>query len=144
MIARWASSPNELPEIGGAYALMIELGSTARLPRKFDGALLKPGRYLYAGSARGPGGIRARCARHLKAHKTRRWHIDWLTTQALTVQALALPHTVECEIIRILSELGENTFPLRHFGSSDCRVCPAHLVETTLGEPRLRAILGAA
>ncbi|MFL5280923.1 MAG: DUF123 domain-containing protein [Rhodopila sp.] len=34
-------------------------------------ASLLPGRYLYAGSARGPGGMRARLDRHLRRNKGR-------------------------------------------------------------------------
>ena len=39
-----------------------------------------PGFYLYVGSARDPGGLRARIERHLRRDKAKRWHIDYLTT----------------------------------------------------------------
>lgn len=139
--APWVSNPDLLPKTGGAYALKIELSSPASLPHKFGGEHLKPGRYVYAGSALGPGGIRARCARHLKTYKIRRWHIDWLTTQAKTVEVLALPDKTECQIIHSLSQRKESRIPLQHFGSSDCRTCPAHLVETILDVSLLSAIL---
>ena len=44
--------------------------------------MLAPGCYVYAGSARGPGGIRARVRRHLRPDKTPHWHIDQVTAYA--------------------------------------------------------------
>jgi Uri superfamily endonuclease len=39
---------------------------------------LQTGYYLYAGSALGPGGLRARVGRHLAGTGRPRWHIDFL------------------------------------------------------------------
>jgi len=39
---------------------------------------LLPGYYIYIGSAFGPGGVRARMLRHLRADKPKHWHIDYL------------------------------------------------------------------
>ena len=139
----WTSNADALPATGGSYALKIELHAQIRLPLKFGAAQLNPGRYIYAGSAQGPGGIKARCTRHLSKLKSRRWHVDWLTNKAASVEALALPDTEECEIIRRLSAIAANTFPQRHFGSSDCRTCPAHLMETHLSAVEISTILRA-
>lgn len=142
--AAWVSRADALPQARGAYALFIEIKKSPVLPPKFSHHRLKPGTYLYAGSARGPGGIKARCARHLAETKTRRWHVDWLTSQATRLKVLALPDMTECALIHILSVRGENVFPLPRFGSSDCRTCPAHLMKTTLTCQQLHAILHAA
>ncbi len=62
-----------VPSGPGAYVLIIELPAPlaldiAGLPR----ARLAPGRYAYCGSAYGPGGLKARIGRHLRADKALR------------------------------------------------------------------------
>jgi Uri superfamily endonuclease len=49
-----------------------------RLPNKPSVSLV-PGRYIYAGSAYGPGGLKARVSRHMRRAKRSQWHIDQLT-----------------------------------------------------------------
>jgi Uri superfamily endonuclease len=69
-----------IPEIGGTYILImnvvddlyVKIGCLGRHE-------LKKGIYIYVGSARGPGGLKARIYRHLKLNKKVRWHIDYLT-----------------------------------------------------------------
>ena len=123
------TNPTLLPKVGGAYLLNIGLAAPAALPKRFDGLLLPEGRYVYAGSAYGPGGIRARCRRHLRRNKTCRWHVDWLTNTATDLLVLAFPAGDECALIRRLSKLAGTYFPVPGFGSSDCRTCPSHLVQ---------------
>ncbi len=55
------------PSIPGAYALIIDIPKAFRpsIPT-LAGAVLQPGRYLYAGSANGPGGVGARIRRHTR------------------------------------------------------------------------------
>lgn len=134
-----------LPATGGAYALLIRLRAAALLPERFGGRL-GPGLYCYLGSAYGPGGIRARCRRHLQPDKPRRWHVDWLTTQAASVEAVPRPGLTECALAQTLLRLPGVTIPVAGFGSSDCRRCPAHLLRAApgLGEGRLRRALLAA
>ena len=93
-------------------------------PRRPD-AVLQPGRYLYAGSARGPGGMRARLARHQRADKQTHWHIDRLTLAGTVPGAWIFPGGDECAIVAALSHL---PVPLPGFGSSDCRRCVSHLL----------------
>jgi Uri superfamily endonuclease len=55
------SDYGDLPDVSGAYVLLFKL--IERIPleiAKFQGVVIKPGHYAYAGSARGPGGIRGR------------------------------------------------------------------------------------
>ncbi|WP_296520394.1 DUF123 domain-containing protein [Rhodoplanes sp.] len=99
---------------------------------------LPAGRYLYCGSARGPGGLRARIARHLRRRKTLRWHVDRLTTRGTVFAVWAIPGGDECDLVARLAAL---PVPLPGFGSSDCRRCRSHLlawpegVELGLGPP---------
>jgi Uri superfamily endonuclease len=129
----WSHTADTLPKLPGAYALLITLARPA--------AGFAPGRYAYLGSARGPGGIRARCARHLRQDKVLRWHVDRLTVTA-DVAALAIMNGDECNLTERLLAHGAHA-PVPGFGSSDCRNCPAHLVALpeTLDEAKLAALL---
>jgi Uri superfamily endonuclease len=119
-----------LPAVSGAYILIISLTRdvTLTLPR-FAGLVLGPGKYAYVGSARGPGGIRARCRRHLKKHKSLHWHVDHLTTVASTVVVAAFPEGQECDLARSILSAASCRIPIPGFGSSDCHTCEAHLIE---------------
>lgn len=114
-----------LPVLAGAYILLLELTASLAvcLPRRPE-ACLCAGRYLYCGSARGHGGIRARVGRHMRADKPTRWHIDQLTRAGTVLGAWAFPDGRECALVAALSAL---PVPIVGFGSSDCRRCPSHL-----------------
>ncbi len=117
-----------LPIETGAYLLLIRLEGPLPLPPRFADQSLPEGCYGYAGSAYGPGGIRARCRRHLGRPFKRRWHIDWLTCAAADVNAIPFPGRSECRLIDGLSERLLVRFPIKGFGSTDCQHCRAHLV----------------
>ena len=123
-----------VPAAGGAYLLLLRLDRplAVDIPRLAAG-ILPPGWYAYAGSARGPGGMRARIARHLKADKPVHWHIDRLTPTAATLLALAYPEADECALLSALLDCGVFTVPLPRFGSSDCRQCRSHLLRWRRG-----------
>jgi Uri superfamily endonuclease len=123
-----AAAPDSIPAEPGAYILFMRLDKALPLDiNRFSGLLLEPGRYAYCGSARGPGGLRARVGRHFSRCKTMRWHVDRLT-MAATVDSVHLqPGGAECTLVRRLMSLGA-TAPVMGFGSSDCRRCPAHLL----------------
>ena len=136
-----------VPSETGAYVLIIELPvpfalDIATLPR----ARLAPGRYAYCGSAYGPGGLKARIGRHLRADKAVRWHVDRLTAAGRIVDFRAVPGGRECDLLDRLLEAPGAVVPVPGFGSSDCRACPAHLVALPAGfDPRgLAAALSAA
>lgn len=121
------ASLDQLPATPGAYALVIHLKQRLRAwPSK--GPFLTPGLYLYAGSANGPGGIRARVQRHTRNGKTRHWHVDRLTCNAPVIAAAAVPGGQECAIVDRLSACTSVTNPAPGFGSSDCRSCTSHLL----------------
>jgi Uri superfamily endonuclease len=119
----------DLTPAPGAYLLVVALSQALALPRPtLKSARFEPGVYLYAGSALGPGGIRARILRHARKNKRRHWHIDHLTEAGTLTAAFALPGMGECEIVGSLLALPGVTVPVPGFGSSDCRACPAHLL----------------
>jgi Uri superfamily endonuclease len=121
------ASADAAPPLAGAYVLAIELAESVRvaLPGK-PAANLIPGRYLYCGSARGPGGLRARLRRHMRRGKTVRWHVDHLTEAGMVLGAWIFRDGDECELAAALSSLPT---PITGFGSTDCARCRAHLFE---------------
>lgn len=113
----------------GAYGLLI------RLPRRFSGPVgalgpvaLPAGRYLYLGSAHGPGGLPARLRRHLRADKRLHWHVDHLTGAGRVERVFVLPGGCECDLVDSALQLPDVTVPVAGFGSSDCRRCASHLL----------------
>ena len=124
--ATFHTSPGTLPPVPGAYALVVDLahGVTVTLPGR-AAVVLGAGRYVYCGSARGPGGIRARVGRHMKRGKSLRWHIDRLTEAGTVPGVWVFPDGDECTLVAALTG-----WPvlLPGFGSSDCTACPSHLL----------------
>ncbi|ADZ69815.1 GIY-YIG nuclease family protein [Polymorphum gilvum] len=118
-----------LPALPGAYVLVLRLAEpvVVDLARQGAGRLLA-GLYLYCGSARGPGGLRARIGRHLRADKRRRWHIDRLSGIATEIAAAAFLEHGECALAAALQAEFGAFVPMPGFGSSDCRHCVAHLL----------------
>ncbi|WP_457680967.1 GIY-YIG nuclease family protein [Thermovibrio sp.] len=111
----------------GTYLLLFSIIRPLRFKlksgRKFS---LKPSLYLYAGSAFGSGGLRARVLRHLRKEKRLHWHLDYITTSSsfLPLEVwLVEGKRLECEAARILLNYCE---PILGFGCSDCK-CPSHL-----------------
>lgn len=125
----------DFPGEPGAYVLLIRL--EARLPLDdipaFRWRSLEPGLYAYCGSAYGPGGIRARVSRHLRADKPLRWHVDRLTAAGRVERVGVRIGGRECDLAgEMLGHGGLAVLP--GFGSSDCRTCPAHLLRLPDGE----------
>jgi Uri superfamily endonuclease len=116
----------DAPSSPGAYVLIIELTDSVEvnLPGK-PKTILKAGRYLYCGSAKGSGGIRARLSRHMRPDKVIHWHVDLLTDAGRVTGAWIFPGRDECELVRALSRLPA---PIRGFGSADCPKCWSHLL----------------
>ncbi|MBN1267604.1 MAG: GIY-YIG nuclease family protein [Anaerolineales bacterium] len=115
----------------GLYVLLLSLESPSLIR---VGALgeyfLTAGLYAYIGSAKGPGGLRARLKRHLRPGKEKKihWHIDYLL-QHTSVQTIFYTRDLsqsECKWASAVTRLG-TCFPPR-FGASDCS-CPGHLIQ---------------
>ncbi len=122
-----------IPAAYGAYVLVVALSRSLplRLPR--IAGTLPPGRYAYCGSAYGPGGLRARLARHLKRGKALRWHVDRLTEAGRVAALVAQPNGKECDLRAALQTEPGVTAPIPGFGSSDCRRCDSHLLALPSG-----------
>jgi Uri superfamily endonuclease len=118
----------DLPDARGAYLLIIVLANPIALSGRFAGQTLGSGRYLYAGSAYGPGGIRARVGRHMKQDKKIHWHVDQLTACAASLKAVGVADGNECALINDLQSTYGMTAPLPGFGSTDCTKCVSHLI----------------
>jgi Uri superfamily endonuclease len=112
------------PRKTGAYALLVVLETPILLSAGRKVTLAAPGRYVYCGSAKGPGGISARLARHLRVDKRPHWHVDRLTGAGRVLGAWLFLGGDECAVNDKLSAL---PVPLEGFGSSDCRRCRSHL-----------------
>lgn len=120
------TSPEAIPRQPGAYVLAIELHRPIALvlPKRTP-APLASGCYLYCGSAKGPGGLRARVGRHMCRGKPIRWHIDNLTEADHVLGAWTIVGGDECQLVASLAHL---PMPIDGFGSSDCRSCRSHLL----------------
>lgn len=119
----------EPPAEGGAYALLIALDAPLATDVGALGPLrLDAGTYLYCGSARGPGGLRARIARHLRGAARPHWHVDHLIRSGRIADVVAVPGGSECALLARALAFAHVAVPAPGFGSSDCRRCPAHLV----------------
>ena len=115
----------------GSYLLAIFLERRLPVAWRNSEHVFEPGWYIYAGSARGPGGMAARLRRHFRREKKIHWHVDHLTTSGQVVAACAFPGRGECELAQHLARSLSVTSGPKGFGSSDCRRCRSHLVCAT-------------
>ena len=130
----------QLPSRPGSYLLLIKILSVTTIEWRASEYALRPGWYLYAGSARGPGGMRARVLRHMRAQKRSHWHIDKITRQTTPTAAICYTTQDECGLVADLAAdlvststtspavPGDFDFPLPGFGSSDCKNCNSHFL----------------
>lgn len=116
------------PANAGAYALMIHIGREIAFRRSRAEYTIPPDWYIYAGSAYGPGGIRARLRHHFRQDKPIHWHVDHLTVAADALEAVVLERGQECAIVSALTGSPAFRPAVGGLGSSDCRVCAAHLL----------------
>ena len=113
----------------GTYALVLASFSEGSIPIGRIGLLeVRPGFYVYVGSAFGPGGLHARVSRHQKKTDRIHWHIDYLkaSTRIDEVWYTFDPIRREHQWAQVLAEVRNASMPLPGFGSSDCG-CRSHL-----------------
>ena len=118
-----------LPSAPGTYALFMRLAEVAEIEvGKLGTFQFQPGYYIYAGSAFGPGGLKARVGRHLRKNKKLKWHIDYLREymEITDVRFAKSAENQECEWAAEFAAKG-GSFPVKGLGSSDCR-CFSHLI----------------
>ena len=113
----------------GTYALILVPTDSRCLSIGRLGSLaLRPGWYVYVGSAFGPGGVRGRLAHHRKLAVRPHWHIDYLRLHAPLERVWYTydPQRREHEWANVLLQLPGAEVALCGFGASDCR-CASHL-----------------
>jgi len=72
-----------VPGRPGIYMLILEILEDIEVNVGRLGTLrFDKGIYMYVGSARGPGGLRARLMRHCRGPTRTKWHIDYLTSNS--------------------------------------------------------------
>ncbi|MES9830183.1 MAG: GIY-YIG nuclease family protein [Candidatus Thiodiazotropha sp.] len=112
----------------GTYGLVLQTDtSTVVQIGRWDVIDIKPGFYIYIGSAFGPGGVLARVSRHCREVKPKHWHIDHLREVA-ALESVWYSHgrtRLEHRWAKALTTWG-NTEPVHGFGCSDCG-CDSHL-----------------
>jgi Uri superfamily endonuclease len=130
-MAKFHTTFEEIPAVPGAYVLAINLTAPLAVQIRAKPPLRLPiGRYLYCGSAKGPGGLRARLAHHMRGGKSIHWHIDRLTEAGTVLGAWTFPGEDECDLVTALSHL---PVAIEGFGNSDCRRCTSHLLRWPRG-----------
>lgn len=119
----------QVPNDPGTYVLLLESGNCLEVKvGKLGVVRMHPGYYLYVGSALGPGGLRARLARHAREKKSHHWHIDYLVphTHILEIWYTDDARKIEHQVVGLISSVLKVDLPLVGFGSSDCG-CESHL-----------------
>ena len=113
----------------GTYALVLHLQKCRHLTiGRLGKFTFETGYYIYAGSALGPGGIRARLGRHIRGSGRIHWHVDYLRRAAVPVAAWFRTDSRnhECEWAAALASSPDLKIPVPGFGCSDCS-CLSHL-----------------
>ena len=116
-----------IPNDKGTYALLLRLARARRVRIGRLGLVDFPaGRYIYVGSAFGPGGLRARIAHHMKRASHPHWHIDYLR-RVCRVEGNwhLIGGRVECLWAHRLP-CCQGVTSVAGFGCSDC-CCRSHL-----------------
>ncbi len=139
---------NRIPKTRGIYVLLIvvEEDITVRIGA-FETLEIPRGIYTYLGSAKGPGGLQARLARHLSKNKRLKWHIDYiLAAQPTRIDTIVFAHENyrrECILTPHLEKSGF-THLKRGLGSSDCKSCTSHFLKCPYSMPACRKAVVSA
>ena len=122
----------------GAYVLLLNSPGLDILVGSLGRVSIPRGLICYIGSAKGPGGLKARIMRHFRRDKVRKWHIDYLTTnddvKVMEAAVYNLPKEYECKLADMLRNMMFK--PIKGFGSSDCR-CISHLYRIDMDFDRI-------
>ncbi|AIU70756.1 endonuclease [Thermococcus eurythermalis] len=103
----------------GSYFLIIRLDREKVIRTKGRAFELRPGYYVYVGSAMNS--LEKRVARHFRKEKKLHWHIDYLLKEAGLLRAYLIPSEVKLEekLSLEVSRFGE---PVPGFGAGDVKV----------------------
>ena len=118
-----------LLSLPGTYALiLLSLRKTKIKIGRIGELQVKPGFYVYVGSAFGPGGLKARIAHHSRKPARPHWHVDYLTSDLVLTEIWYTfdPVHREHQWADNIANIRGASLPLAGFGSSDCG-CTSHL-----------------
>ncbi|WP_457742652.1 GIY-YIG nuclease family protein [Thermococcus sp.] len=103
----------------GSYFLVIRLDEEKTIRTKGRSFQLKPGYYVYVGSAMNS--LEKRVARHFRKKKKLHWHIDYLLREAELLRAYLIPSEVKLEekLSHEISHFGKS---IPGFGAGDVKV----------------------
>lgn len=103
----------------GSYFLVIGLDTKKEVHTKGRVFNLKPGYYVYVGSAMNS--LEKRVARHFRKNKKLHWHIDFLLKEAELLRAYLIPNEKRLEE-KLSLEVAKFGEPVEGFGAGDIRV----------------------
>ena len=119
----------------GIYILVFKIVHSLLIDIRRFKWLLKPGFYLYFGSALGKTStsLEKRLARHFTNQKKIFWHIDYITSHSDVKMINAYYTTTtgitECSALQEFVQNFHDTEIIPKFGSSDCKAkCGGHLL----------------
>ena len=117
-----------IPAAPGTYVLMLRCSRTRTIRISRLGNLrLRPGWYVYVGSAFGPRGLRGRINHHRQRTERPHWHVDHLRRYTrLESVWYCCGSRCEHEWAATIGAMPGAAVVLRGFGSSDCG-CRTHL-----------------
>lgn len=109
------------------YAIYLRINRDEIIPiGKLGTFEFKKGLYIYVGSAKR--NIEARINRHKKIEKPLKWHFDYLRPYGEITKIITYENTIgECGLAEKIRKENRGLFPVKGFGSSDCR-CFSHLI----------------
>ena len=107
----------------GVYVLLLFVDCEREVRTRARCFSLKPGYYVYVGSA--GQGLAARLRRYVSKRKKKFWHIDFLLEFA-SLQDILLKTGFSLGECEVAGKLATVLVPVDGFGSSDCG-CVAHL-----------------
>jgi Uri superfamily endonuclease len=110
----------------GVYVLVISVSKDINVNVGALGTVnFERGLYAYVGSAQK--GLEKRILRHLRRIKRKFWHIDYLLDDDnVEVLKVFYKHAGKSEECKVANKIAERCFPIKGFGSSDCK-CKSHL-----------------
>ncbi len=121
----------------GTYALILSSSNHSTIKIGRLGELkLRPGFYVYIGSAFGPGGLHARIEHHKRITQKPHWHIDYLRsfTNLKNVWFTYDSQHREHQWAQLFQNTLGGSISVKGFGASDCK-CESHLFFFKLNPP---------
>lgn len=118
----------------GVYCLLIDVMRNLNLEiGKLGSVLFNKGIYVYVGSGKGSSGgseLINRVLRHLRYHKKRHWHIDYLlASDHVKIKGIHVIETDKLDECALVKRLSSSGHLIPGFGSSDCKSkCGSHLI----------------